>query len=253
MTSTQTFTYDGATVAQSFVVPWHVPGSLTFTMFGGTGGESGGSGDGGRRPGPPGKIAGHLTIAALTDLAVIVGGAPAQYAGPTVGVAGWLGGDGGGTGTGAGGSGGGATAILNGASIIAVAGGGGGSGWDDSNTAGSGGAGISDGTNGDGSGAFGHGGTLTGPGAGGTGASPGSGHNGGNGAGNGGGGGAGYYGGGGAGYSRNGGGGSSWADTAIVSSITVPWGTSVGFVTFTWEPADPPPTGGWSVGSIRWG
>ena len=100
MTSTQTFTYDGATVAQSFVVPWHVPGSLTITLLGGGGGMSGGSGADGRRPGPPGKIAGHLTIAALTSLSIIVGGTPAQYAGPTVGVAGWLGGDGGGTGTG---------------------------------------------------------------------------------------------------------------------------------------------------------
>ena len=245
----QSFFYDGNTTPQTFVVPWHVPGSLTMTLLGGGGGMSGGPGaTDGRRPGPQGRIGGTLTIAALTSLSIIVGGTPGQYAAPTVGVAGWLGGDGGGSGTGAGGSGGGATAILNGASIIAVAGGGGGSGWTDSNSAGAGGAGISNGGGGDGAIPAG-GGTLTGPGAGGNGGSAGSGHNGGDGAGNGGGGGAGYYGGGGSGGVRNGGGGSSWADTAVVSSLTVPAIVSPRVV-FTWEPADPP-SSGWSVGFIK--
>ena len=248
MTSSRTFTYDGLTVPQSFTVPWHVPGSLTVEVRGAQGGQSlGGWGADGTRSGPQGRIAGILDVDPLTVLSIIVGGTPAIASPPTAGVAGWLGGDGGGNG----GSGGGATAVIDGAALLIVAGGGAGVGVGDSNSGGSGGYGISNGTGGDGPTPAGPG-TLTGPGAGDAGGGhAGVGHNGGDGqSGSGGGGGAGYYGGGGGRNGRNGGGGSSWADTAVVSSITVP-ATGSARVVFTWEPADPPPPGGWSVGFLK--
>lgn len=250
MTSTQTFTYDGLTVPQSFTVPWHIPGTLTVEVRGAAGGRSlGGAGADGTRVGPPGRIAGILDVSALTVLSIIVGGTPAIASPPTAGVAGWLGGDGGGNG----GSGGGATAILDGTRVLVAVGGGAGVGVGDSNSGGSGGAGIADGTGGDGPTPAG-GGTLTGPGAGDAGGGhPGVGHNGGDGqSGSGGGGGGGYYGGGGGRNGRNGGGGSTWADTAVVSSITIPTASGAAYVTFTWEAADPPPSAGWAVGRLAW-
>lgn len=242
VTGSELFEPDG-TMA-TFVVPWHVPGTLRVSLRGGAGG---------RLPHPNGEAGGGARFGCALDVApgvtlrVIAGYSGRRDPGTSLGP--FFGGEGG-SGSSSGGT---ASEVRTSADIadrIAVAGGGGGGATGGGYPAGV--VGSTGGPNGSGYGgangsqvAGGAAGAVTGGPAG----TAGGFGAGGNGSPNSplcGGGGGGWYGGGGGGrlYGTEfgGGGGSSWMDTAVCSDLTAGTDPSVvqGFVLFEWEHADPP-------------